>query len=131
MCFSVVSLNHVCSERVPAELGTRFPWLIFIRTAIDFNDLVNRHTLTPLSASSSLSCSPLISIHLFYSWLLCPILFFLLSFSTTKAVILHSHIWQNVITATQATDVNEVCRDSVFILIKSAVQKNKEKTMKK
>lgn len=100
------------SEFVPAELGTCFSWLIFIKTAIDFNDLVNRHTDSALSISLSLFALVL--------------LFFLLSVYTTTSVSSYSHISQPALIAmiavAPATDVDrlfkcsEDCQDSCFYL---------------
>lgn len=65
--FKWSSIPFAVRKSAPAELGTRFSRLIFIRTAIDFNELVNRHTPTPLSATLTLV--------LFCSHLLqCPLL---------------------------------------------------------
>lgn len=49
--FKWCSIMFAVSEAVPAELGTSFSVLIFIKTAIDFNCSVNRHAPTLLSAS--------------------------------------------------------------------------------
>lgn len=55
------SITFAVSGFIPAELCTSFSRLIFIRAAIDFNDLVNRHTLTPLPASPSCSLALFLS----------------------------------------------------------------------
>lgn len=96
------TITFAVSKSVPAELGTSFPQLIFIRTAIDFNDLVNRHTPNLLSASPALSCPLPLSSSLSSTFASSCVLFFppflLSSLSTTTSINPYCHISHDVLT---------------------------------
>lgn len=128
--FAVSETSLLCS-------ALTIPVKIFIRTAIDFNCVVNRCTLTLLSASPSLSSPSTHSINRFFSCrLLFPALLFIfivrINNSTSHAVFTlfaKKNALTAVTDATLAIDVERLfkCikdwRDSVFILL----EKNKKK----
>lgn len=127
------SITLAACGSVPAELCTSFSRLIFIRTAIDFNDSVNRHTLTPLSASTScfffsLSLSGSVRVLLccfiaLFNNNVChsPLLYF------RKCADKHKCDWSYICGLITA---EALLGGPAFIVRKSTEEKNKRKTLK-
>lgn len=100
--FKWCSIMFAVSEAVPAEPGTSFSVLIFIKTAIDFNCSVNRHAQTLLSASPPVLCSPSLCINRFLSRLSQSPRPFVCFYCYSLTTMLRSHTLQNVLTAATA-----------------------------